>query len=155
MATNIERAKAIIDSRRESAEAAAEKKRIELEAISPELKDINYKISRAGLDALRVVGNGGGAEALEELAKLNLKNQEIRAEILKGFGLPADALEVHYTCPICEDTGIANGRYCECLKALVKQLQFENLCSCAPAKNSTFEVVELGVNNIKENHDTI
>lgn len=143
MATNIERAKAIIDSRRESAEAAAEKKRIELEAISPELKDINYKISRAGLDALRVVGNGGGAEALEELAKLNLKNQEIRAEILKGFGLPADALEVHYTCPICEDTGIANGRYCECLKALVKQLQFENLCSCAPAKNSTFESFKL------------
>lgn len=137
MPSNLERAKAVIDTRRENAEALAEQKRFELETVSPELKEVNYKISRAGLDALRAIN--GGSVSIEELAKKNLELQAKRAEILKGLGLPEDTLDIHYTCPVCEDTGIKDGHYCECLKALVKQFQFENLNSCAPAKGSTFQ----------------
>lgn len=140
MASNIERAKAIIDARRENAELSAERKRFELETISPELKEINYKISRAGLDVLKAIGNGAqGINYVEQLVKQNLEFQAKRKEILKGLGLSVDALDVHYTCSVCEDTGIKDGHYCECFKALVKQFQYENLCSCAPAKDSTFE----------------
>ncbi|MBQ0135634.1 MAG: ATP-binding protein [Oscillospiraceae bacterium] len=139
MPTNLERAKLVIDSRRENAELSAEKRRLELETVSPELKEINQKISRAGLDALKAIGAGAdSANLIQNLAKQNLALQAKRTEILASLGLPADALDVHYTCPICEDMGVKDGYYCECLKALVKQFQFENLCSCAPAKGSTF-----------------
>ncbi len=139
MPSNLERAKAVIDSRRENAELVAEKKRFELETVSPELKEINYRISRSGLDALKAIGAGSnGVNLIEQLAKQSLELQTKRTEILASLGLPADTLDVHYTCPVCEDTGVKDGHYCECLKALVKQFQFENLCSCAPAKDSTF-----------------
>ncbi|NLL62873.1 MAG: ATP-binding protein [Ruminococcaceae bacterium] len=139
MANNVERARAIIASRREAAEKDAERKRLELETVSPELKEVNEKIKKSGIDAFRAVMLGNkGTEIIE-----NLKNQSIalkaqRIEILKSFGLPEDTLEIHYTCPECEDTGEKGNYYCECFKSLVKQLQLENLCSCAPAKESTF-----------------
>ena len=145
MASNIERAKRIIDARRESAEREAEQKRIELEAISPELCEVNAKIARAGLDALKVLSMGqGGKEFVDSLARQSLELQAKRGEILRGLGLSEDALAPHYTCPACEDKGVADGHYCDCLKALVKQLQFDNLCGCAPAKDSTFENFDLG-----------
>ncbi len=140
MAGNFERAKKIIDDRRNAAENEAERRKIELEAVSPRLKEVNLKISRAGLEVLKALSLGKDAPAfLDKLAKDNLRFQEERVEILKELGLSDDALDVHYTCPVCEDTGVHDGRYCECLKALVKQLQFENLCKCAPAANSTFD----------------
>lgn len=144
MAANLERAKKVIDQRRDAAERAAEQKRRELEAVSPELKELNLKISRAGIDALRAVTSGRTDTAyLEQLSEQSRADREKRVEILKGLGLPADALEVHYTCPNCEDTGVKDGYYCDCLKALVRQFQYESLCSCAPAKDCTFETFDL------------
>lgn len=145
MSSNIERAKRIIDARRESAEREAEQKRIELEAVSPELFEVNAKIARSGLDALKVLSMGqGGKEFIDNLARQNLELQAKRGEILRGLGLSEDALAPHYTCHVCEDKGVVDGHYCDCLKALVKQLQFDNLCGCAPAKDSTFENFDLG-----------
>ena len=145
MSSNIERAKRIIDARRESAEREAEQKRIELEAVSPELFEVNAKIARSGLDALKVLSMGqGGKEFIDNLARQNLELQAKRGEVLRGLGLSEDALAPHYTCPVCEDKGVVDGHYCDCLKALVKQLQFDNLCGCAPAKDSTFENFDLG-----------
>lgn len=140
MDSNIEKAKKIIDNRRSSAEREADNRRAELERVCPELREINMKISGAGLAALKAIGMGADAQKyISKLADENLRLQEERAEILKGLGLPADVLDVHYTCPVCDDSGIHDGHYCNCMKSLVKQIQFENLCKCAPAKESTFE----------------
>lgn len=140
MENNITRAKKIIDDRRSSAEREAENKRAELERICPELREINRRISGAGLAALKAIGMGADAQKyISNLAEESLGLQVRRTEILKGLGLPEDAMDVHYTCPVCEDTGVHNGYYCECMKSLVKQIQFDNLCKCAPAKDSTFE----------------
>ena len=139
MPNNLERAKSIIDRRRENAESAAAQKRADLEAVSPELKEVNMKIARAGLDAVKAIGMGENAEAyINKLAEENLSLQKRRTEILANLGLPPDALDIHYTCTKCEDTGSHDGYYCDCIKALVKQIQYENLCRCAPAKDSTF-----------------
>lgn len=142
MAANIERAMKVIENRKIAAEAAAEQKRLGLETVSPELKELNLKLSRAGLEALRAVMSGDSSY-VSRLAEENLRNQEERVKVLASLGLPADTLDVHYTCPVCSDTGVADGHYCECLKALVKQFQHEGLCGCAPAKDCTFENFKL------------
>ena len=96
MADALSRAKQIIDSRRLAAEDAATQRRLELEAISPELKEVNYRISRAGIEAVRAAGN---PDAFSKLAQASIENKARRDEILQGLGLPVDALEPHYTCP--------------------------------------------------------
>ena len=144
MESNIERAKRIIENRRSSAEREAENKRAELESVCPELREINRRISGAGLAALKAIGMGSDAQDyIARLAAENLELQNARAEILRGLGLPADVLDVHYTCPVCDDSGIHDGHYCDCMKSLVKEILFENLCRCAPAKESTFESFSL------------
>ena len=138
MPTNFERAKLVLDRRRESAEREAEQKTEELELLSPELRAINRKLSQAGLKAVKLA-IAGDQEALEKLQNENLADQERRKELLESLGSSEEALEVHYTCPVCNDTGIVENHYCDCFKRLVKSLQTETLNAVSPAGDSTFD----------------
>ena len=136
MPTNFERAKLVLDRRRESAEREAEQKAEELELRAPELRAINRKLSQAGLKAVKLA-IAGDQEALEKLRNENLADQERRKELLESLGSSEEALEVHYTCPVCNDTGIVENHYCDCFKRLVKSLQTETLNAVSPAGDST------------------
>ncbi|MDD3218735.1 MAG: ATP-binding protein [Lachnospiraceae bacterium] len=39
-----------------------------------------------------------------------------RQDLLKEHGFPSDYLEMHYTCPICQDTGYVGSEKCTCFK---------------------------------------
>ena len=138
MPTNFERAKRVLDRRRETAEKEAEQRTEELELLSPELRALNRKLSNAGLRAVRLA-IAGDTEAIQKLQNENLADQERRREILESLGSSEEALEVHYTCPICNDTGIVENHYCGCFKRLVKSLQTETLNAVSPAGDSTFQ----------------
>lgn len=56
--------------------------------------------------------------------RITESNKKI-TEYLVSRGLGADALEVRYSCPICNDTGKINGKDCECLKRLILQEQLK------------------------------
>lgn len=138
MPTNFERAKQVLDRRRETAEREAEMKTEELELLSPELRALNRKLSAAGLKAVQLAIAGDQA-AMDKLRDENLADQERRREILESLGSSEEALEVHYTCPVCNDTGVVGNHYCDCFKRLVKSLQTENLNAVSPAGDSTFD----------------
>lgn len=138
MPSNFERAKQVLDRRRETAEREAEQKTEELELLSPELRALNRKLSAAGLKAVQLAIAGDQA-AMDKLRDENLADQERRREILESLGSSEEALEVHYTCPVCNDTGIVGNHYCDCFKRLVKSLQTENLNAVSPAGDSTFD----------------
>lgn len=138
MPTNFERAKQVLDRRRETAEREAEQKTEELELLSPELRALNRKLSAAGLKAVQLAITGDQA-AMDRLRDENLADQERRREILESLGSSEEALEVHYTCSVCNDTGIVGNHYCDCFKRLVKSLQTENLNAVSPAGDSTFD----------------
>ncbi len=144
MANTFEQAKEVIKARRFQAEKDAEKRRLDLETISPELKQLNADIAGAGLRAMKAIGMGEDAKTyIDQLAQENLKAQQRRKELLKEMGLQEDTLDVRYFCPKCQDTGVVNGHYCDCFRALVKQFQFDGLNSMAPAKESTFDNFDL------------
>ena len=138
MPTNFERAKQVLDRRRETAQREAEQKTEELELLSPELRALNRKLSAAGLKAVQLAITGDQA-AMGRLRDENLADQERRREILESLGSSEEALEVHYTCPVCNDTGVVGNHYCDCFKRLVKSLQTENLNAVSPAGDSTFD----------------
>ena len=138
MPSNFERAKQVLDHRRETAEREAEQRTEELELLSPELRALNRKLSAAGLKAVQLAIAGDQA-AMDKLRDENLADQERRREILESLGSSEEALEVHYTCPVCNDTGVVGNHYCDCFKRLVKSLQTENLNAVSPAGDSTFD----------------
>lgn len=139
MPNNYEKAKRILDKRRETAEREAEQRREQLEERSPELREVNQQIAQAGLRAFKAIARGENAKPyLEELKEQNRKLDRRQKQLLAELGEPEDALEVHYTCPKCEDTGVYQHHYCDCFLDLVKKLSYDELNAAAPAKHCSF-----------------
>lgn len=137
------KAENILKSRREQAEKLADMRRKEFIAKYPELIDIENTMKNAALDVIRSVGADGKRVNIYEVAKINLQAQEKRKELIKKAGYPEDYLEPPYTCKKCKDSGIVNGKLCECHLAVLQQLSVSEL-SCSPLlARSTFDSFDL------------
>lgn len=137
------KAENILKSRREQAEKLADMRRKEFIAKYPELIDIENTMKNAALDVIRSVGADGKRVNIYEVAKINLQAQEERKELIKKAGYPEDYLEPPYTCKKCKDSGIVNGKLCECHLAVLQQLSVSEL-SCSPLlARSTFDSFDL------------
>lgn len=145
------RAETILKSRREQAEHLADLRRKEFTAKYPELSEIENTMKLAALEVIRCVGANGKSINVAEIAKKNLQAQEDRKALIKKAGYPEDYLDIPYSCKKCNDTGIYNGKLCECHIALLQQLSVGEL-SCSPMlARSTFDTFDLKYySNIKD-----
>lgn len=137
------KAEAELKARRLRAEELAEMRRKQFAEKFPELIDIENIMKFSALEVIRSVGSGGKAVDISEIAKTNMEAQARKKELLEKSGYPADYLDVPYTCKKCNDSGIFNGKLCECHLLLLQKLSVENL-SCSPIlAKSTFDMFDL------------
>ncbi len=137
------KAEAELKQRRIHAEELAEMRRNQFSKKYPELIDIENIMKFSALEVIRSVGSNGKPVNIAEVAKTNLEAQEKKRELLVKNGYPADYLDVPYTCKKCNDTGIFNGKLCECHLSILQKLSVESL-SCSPIlAKSTFESFDL------------
>ena len=78
----------------------------------PRLAELSGEIASLSLRKARAVLE-------QDTDDFNLENAiadlaEERKVLLQAHGYPADYLELHYTCPKCRDTGLIDGRKCDC-----------------------------------------
>lgn len=118
-----------LDRRRDKAQRTAELRRAELEEALPRLGEIQREMSLTGLEAVRAsIGSTGDiSRTLENLRNKNLTLQKERAKLLSQADLPADFLEVHYTCPKCQDTGYVVNQRCACLDQLLRRMAYQKV----------------------------
>lgn len=145
------KAEAELKERRIRAEQLGEMRRKEIAGKYPELLEIEKIMRETALFVIRSVGAGGERVDISQLAKSNLEAQEKKRELLKKAGYPEDYLETPYSCKICKDSGIDNGKLCKCHLEILKKLSVESL-SCSPIlARSTFESFDLNnYSNIKD-----
>lgn len=137
------KAEAELKERRVRAEALAETRRKQFSEKFPELIDIENIMKFSALEVIRSVGSNGKPVNISEVAKTNLEAQAKKKELLVKNGYPADYLDIPYTCKKCNDSGIFNGKLCECHLAILQKLSVESL-SCSPIlAKSTFDSFEL------------
>ena len=136
-----EQAQQIIDARREANEAKAEGRRRLFEALEPDYKKWKAEMIDSVQTVLRAIEmSPDKAQALIEAQKnRNLAAQQEIQALLRKNGLSPDYLETKYTCPICEDTGAADGRLCVCQIETLKRLAFEEAGKKSPLKFCRFE----------------
>jgi len=141
----LEKAKQILESRRKDAETEYELRHNEVIRKCPEIALLEAEISNAGLDIIKSLGMGSerAGEYIQSLAAKSLKNQNEKSRLLKENGFDADYLEIPYTCKKCEDTGFADGKFCECHLKLLQKLSFEELSESSRLKLSSFESFSL------------
>ncbi len=118
--------------------------RIAVESV-PEILETEERMSAAGLATIKALGMGAvdAKEYIRKLSEINLNAQAQRRMFLKKAGFPEDWLDVHYSCPKCEDKGFVNGIMCDCFKDLLKSLEYEKLCSKLPVGNCRFDNFKL------------
>ncbi len=133
-----------LEQKRLRAGREAEERRAEFYRRCPRAAEIERELSSTAVAAARaVLGGGDVSGALQRLKERNLAQQEELSRLLSSCGLARDALEPHYACPSCEDTGYVDGVMCSCMKQELRREAYERLSSLSPLELSSFESFSL------------
>ena len=135
-----ENAQKIIDDRRRKSEMAAEDRARLFDSLEPEYGRLRREMIESVREAISSI-DMKPEEAALFLQKQKLRNldaqQQIRA-LLQKHDLPEDYLEIHYSCPVCQDTGIDGNRLCGCHLEVLKKLAYDEAGNKSPLKFCSF-----------------
>lgn len=126
--------------RRQTARANAEDARAAAEAAIPALRHAEEEVRVRGVRC--ALAGASGKDRTAAAAALAKAKQELTA-LLASSGRPADALEPHFTCKKCQDTGTFEGHTCICVHKLMQKLRREEIESLSSLSISSFDTMEL------------
>ena len=126
--------------RRQTARANAEDARAAAEAAVPALRHAEEEGRVRGVRC--ALAGASGKDRTAAAAALAKAKQDLTA-LLASSGRPADALEPHFTCKKCQDTGTFEGHTCICVHKLMQKLRREEIESLSSLSISSFDTMEL------------
>ena len=126
--------------RRQIARANTEDARAAAEAAVPALRHAEEEVRVRGVRC--ALAGASGKDRTAAAAALAKAKQELTA-LLASSGRPADALEPHFTCKKCQDTGTFEGHTCICVHKLMQKLRREEIESLSSLSISSFDTMEL------------
>ena len=132
-------ARRTVDARRQTARALAEEARMQAEAAIPALRHAEEEVRVRGIRC--AIAGASGKDRAEASAALTAAKQQLTA-LLAASGRPADALEPHFTCKICQDTGIVDGHTCQCVRRVMQQLRRQEIEALSSLSVSSFDTMK-------------
>ena len=126
--------------RRQTARANAEDARAAAEAAVPALRHAEEEVRVRGVRC--ALAGASGKDRTAVAAALAKAKQDLTA-LLASSGRPADALEPHFTCKKCQDTGTFEGHTCICVHKLMQKLRREEIERLSSLSISSFDTMEL------------
>lgn len=129
-----------VSARRQRAKAAAQDARAQAEAAVPELRAAEDALRACGVRCALAGARGTGrAEAAAALAEARQK----RDALLAASGRSPQALEPKFTCPLCQDTGVAQGKTCQCVRREMQRLRREEIEAMSSLSVTRFDTMKL------------
>ncbi len=135
----LQKAKDIIATRRQKAHAFAMHEMQKAEKELPQITDLLNQKSEICIKAATLAASGANSEEVTALLDKAKQIEIQREQILKNAGYDNNILLPKYECEICKDTGILNGKYCECLHKLTKRMKRDELNAKSPLSLCRFE----------------
>ncbi len=129
-----------VAARRQTARARAEDARAEAEAAIPALRHAEDEVRVRGIRC--ALAGASGKDRTETNAALTEARKKL-TDLLAASGRPADALEPRFTCKLCQDTGVVNGRTCSCVHKVMQGLRRAEIESLSSLSISSFDTMEL------------
>lgn len=111
-------------------------------AAIPQLTQLEQQKQIAGANAVMagLEGDSRMRQAyLDQVAALEMQ----RKKLLTDAGYPENALEPHYHCPICKDTGRTGGVTCDCVHLAARALRREEINAASPLSLCDFATFDL------------
>ena len=133
-----------LEVRRRQAEETAQDNLERFFEKCPRAREIRREMGRNGANAAIAVLSGGNVrEQLTQMKEQGLALKEEYDKLLAEHHVTQSDVTPQYQCSRCKDTGFVDGRMCQCLKNLQRQMAFQRLSMDAPLENSTFEEFSL------------
>lgn len=133
-----------LEIRRRQAEETAQDNLERFFEKCPRAREIRREMGRNGANAAIAVLSGGNVrEQLTQMKEQGLALKEEYDRLLAEHHVTQSDVTPQYQCSRCKDTGFVDGRMCQCLKNLQRQMAFQRLSMDAPLENSTFEEFSL------------
>ena len=129
--------------RRRSAQMEQERRSDRIEQEIPEIAELNRHFRATCSEILRAARGADAQERIRQIGQRSLEADVMMRQLLTAHGLPADYLDVHYTCSACSDTGFVNGVPCECLRKEIGRIGAEHLNEQSGLKLSSFDSFSL------------
>ncbi len=137
-------AKDSIDADRRAREAEYARRREEIYALRPRIRELDEEISGAVADAAAIAFSRGEdvEERINEIGEKSALLQEDRRRELLMLGYPPDWLDEKYACEKCRDTGYCGGELCTCLLERYEQEQKKDLSALMSVGPGTFDAFD-------------
>ena len=113
---NYQKVKTEIEKRRLSAVSEADRRNLELRAISEDIRIIDAELVKTGLTLFKAACDGADIAPIREK---NLALNKTRRELLVALGYPEDYTEPQYTCKKCSDSGFIGTAMCSCFREML------------------------------------
>ena len=113
---NYQKVKTEIEKRRLSANAEADRRNLELRAISEDIRIIDAELVKTGLTLFKAACDGADITPIRER---NLELNKNRRSLLVALGYPEDYTEPQYTCKKCSDSGFVGTNMCSCFREML------------------------------------
>ena len=142
----LRRAQEKYDEDRARHEAEAQRRREAIFLRQPRLRDIDRELKATMAKIIRsaLLRGTDPAGPIEVLRDENLSLQAERSALLRGMGLPEDALEEKPLCPLCGDSGYrSGGEVCRCLREYYAREQKKELSRLLDLGSQSFESFSL------------
>ncbi|MBO5757312.1 MAG: ATP-binding protein [Clostridia bacterium] len=96
---------------------AATKRREEIHAILPAVREIDAQLADMGLRILQAALQSADYQAaVAQIEAQSRALEQKRAQVLEQNGFPADYTAPHYECRSCGDTGYVDYKMCDCMR---------------------------------------
>ena len=136
-----------LEEQRIENEAERRRRTEQVYAEIPEIRALDLELRRQMAELARLTF--GHAPDLEErlaaLRRENLDAQARRCELLVGHGYPISYLDEIVSCPVCRDTGMVEGKVCDCLKTLYNRELTRELGTLLQHGDESFERFDLAL----------
>ncbi|PKK39837.1 Helicase loader DnaI [Clostridiaceae bacterium JG1575] len=128
------------ESLRQNAEALARSNQALIYETIPRIAVLEDEMRRQSLACARAILKKPeeAAREIERMKRSNLDLRQEKAELLVAHGHPADFMEPHYQCPLCQDSGYLGLKKCPCYSRRMAEIILETSDFKDLMVNSTF-----------------
>lgn len=141
------RARERLEQQRADNQAEHQRRLNQVYARVPEIQRIDAQLQgqMARLVRLTLTRKEDLGEQIQALERENLDLQVRRAELLVEHGWPVEYLDEIVSCPQCRDTGLKDGRPCDCLEKLYNRELTRELSGLLRHGDESFERFDLSL----------
>lgn len=143
--TIYEKASKIIAERKASREGELRRRKAEVFAKIPRIREIEEELDRFGIRMLNLLANGECDEnrAVSGIMAENKAYVKERGRLLSVHGFDEEYLTVKPVCPRCEDSGFDGASLCACLRREITAQAIKEANLSAAMEGQTFESFSL------------